>query len=188
MVYASNSVTILYIIFQIFSALLITDFFSGVLHWIQDRYLRRHWPIVGAIIVAPSDLHHSNPRSFTQDGFIHRNWSSFVVASFLAGIFYFSGTLNWFTGSIIATSSVLTQAHYYAHCSPKENGKFIVFLQTIGLLQSPQHHWRHHQGDKDTYFCAMTNYVNPMLEAVQFFQKMELVIQKLTGVRPQAAG
>lgn len=184
--YFQSIFLLLWVFIQIVSAWLLADFLSGVLHWFQDRYCQRYWPVIGDIIVEPNDIHHVTPRSFTTDGFFLRNWASFVVA-FVAGfLFYGTGTLNWFTGGFVAASSFLpTQAHYWAHRSETENGPLISTLQRLGVIQSSQHHWRHHRGSKDKYFCTMTDFVNPVLERIQFFQRVEKVIKFVTGVRPK---
>ena len=45
---------------------LVTDFASGVLHWLEDGYGRANWPITGKLITIPNIIHHHNPRYFTQ--------------------------------------------------------------------------------------------------------------------------
>jgi len=172
-------------IVQIVIALLLADFLSGVLHWFQDRYCQRHWPILGKVFVEPNELHHAHPRHFIKDDFFVRNWACFAVAGILLFLFISTHSLSWFTVSFVVASSVLpTQAHYWAHRTCKENGKLISFLQKIGCIQSTQQHWRHHRGSKNNYFCTMTNYVNPILEYFQFFQRLEKYIYIVLRVKP----
>ncbi|MEM1193939.1 MAG: fatty acid desaturase CarF family protein [Pseudomonadota bacterium] len=176
------------VLLQLFASLLIADFCSGVLHWVEDRYLTQHWPIVGKLIVNANNLHHAQPRAFTGDGFWLRNWPSLFVGLVLAFGFWLAGWVTVFTVSLVAVSSILpTQAHYWAHLRAAETPAVVRGLQRIGLLQSPQHHWRHHRGAKDNYFCTMTNLVNPVLEHVQFFQRLEKLITFLAGAQPKTA-
>lgn len=171
---------------QIVTAYLLTDFLSGVLHWLQDRYLRRDWPVIGPILVVPNELHHAEPAAFTRDGFLIRNWASFLVAIIVALGLLATGTLNWFTGTFAASSALLpTQAHYWAHRAPQLNGPVITWLQRVGVIQSQRHHFTHHRGDKDIYFCTMTNWVNPMLERIRFFQRLETLIERTAGIAPK---
>lgn len=188
MINLNNTLAFTFTVLQLFAALLVADFFSGVLHWLEDRYLQRHWPIVGKIIVAPNDLHHAKPRAFTLDGFWLRNWPSLCVATILSVWFISTGWINVFTIGLVLASSILpTQAHYWAHRTPDENGPVVAMLQKIGIIQSAQHHWRHHRGAKDNYFCTMTDYVNPVVEYLKFFQRTEWFISFLFQARPKSA-
>lgn len=184
---ASNAFALeaLWISANIAAAWLFTDFMSGVLHWFQDRYCQRHWPLLGPAFAEPAAVHHADPTDFTRCGFIERNWPSFLTALLLAVIFWAFQAVNVFTVSFTLMSAVLpTEIHYWSHRSPQKNGPLIVSLQRIGFLQSNDHHWRHHRGAKDNYFCAMTNYVNPVLEQIRFFRGLEWVISRVLGVRP----
>lgn len=168
---------------QLFLSYLLADFLSGVLHWVQDRYCQRSWPVVGALIVAPNDIHHREPRAFTKDGFLLRNWASIFVAASCLLIFTLTNSVNTFTiGFVIASCLLPTQAHYWAHRTAKENGVFIAKLQQWGFIQSARGHWCHHGGAKDSHFCTMTDFVNPVLEQVRFFQRVEKLIWVLFRV------
>jgi len=180
------STVIIWISSQIILAWLLADFLSGVIHWFQDRYCKRHWPIIGDIFVKPNDIHHVTPRSFTDDGFLLRNWASFAVATMCGVLFWATGALNWFTGGFTVASSFMpTQAHYWAHRTAKQNGPLITKLQLLGVIQSGRQHWCHHRGNKDKFFCTMTDYMNPILEKIQFFPLIESAIYKLTRIKPK---
>ncbi|MEO1151961.1 MAG: fatty acid desaturase CarF family protein [Pseudomonadota bacterium] len=175
---------ILTLLLQLFAALLVADLFSGVLHWVEDRYLKRHWPVVGRLIVEANDVHHACPRAFTKDGFWLRNWPSLFVAAVLALGFCAVGCITVFTVSLVLVSSVLpTQAHYWAHRTVEENPRIVTALQRAGLFQSAQHHWRHHRGAKDKYFCTMTNFVNPVLERFQIFHRLERLMSTMASMQ-----
>lgn len=40
----------------------------------------------------------------------------------------------------------------------------------------------HHSDPKNTYYCPITNFVNPALERIDFWTRLEAVIERLTGV------
>lgn len=46
-------------------------------------------------------------------------------------------------------------------------------LQSVGVLQSPAHHARHHKDPFASHFCAGTNLLNPVLEAIGFWRGLE---------------
>lgn len=180
------AVEVVWISAQLLLALLAADFGSGLLHWFQDRYIQTDWPVLGNLVAEPNELHHQAPRAFTKDGFLQRNWASIAVACTLLLIFSLIDIINWFTGGFIVASALLpTQAHYWAHRTRKENGLLVTTLQKFGVLQSSRHHWRHHRGAKDNYFCTMTNYVNPILEIVKFFKCLEKLIRVAFRIKPK---
>ena len=55
----------------------------------------------------------------------------------------------------------------------------------IGLMQGFKHHARHHRAGKDTHYCVMTNYLNPVLERAHFFRSLETLIFKMTRALPR---
>jgi ubiquitin-conjugating enzyme E2 variant len=65
-------------------------------------------------------------------------------------------------------------------------------LQRIGLMQSRGHHGVHHRAPYAIRFCPMTNYLNPVLDRMQFWRTVEraLVACGATVVRctPARAG
>lgn len=169
---------------SVFGGLILADFITGTFHWFEDRYGNPKWPILGHTIRANQE-HHRTPRSFLAGTFLHRNKEVFGIGLlFLIG-FYFVGWLNLFTASAVLFGMFANEIHRFAHQSPKENGRLITLIQKTGLFQSFMHHAQHHRKGKDSHFCVMTNYLNPVLERVRFFQRIETVIYKISGVRPR---
>ncbi|MBC7779749.1 MAG: hypothetical protein H7125_06525 [Proteobacteria bacterium] len=50
------------------------------------------------------------------------------------------------------------------------------------LLQTPREHARHHQGDKNTHYCTVTNLLNPVLEHLRFWRTLERVLAQGFGL------
>ncbi len=169
---------------QILGGLFLADFITGVFHWLEDRYGKPHWPIIGGIIAANQE-HHYRPRAFLAGHFLQRNGTVFILgAIFLAGFWAF-GLLNLLTGSAIVFGVLANEIHRLAHRSPKENGRLITLIQKTGLMQSFKHHARHHRAGKDTHYCVMTNYLNPLLERARFFRVLETLTFTICGVMPR---
>jgi ubiquitin-conjugating enzyme E2 variant len=169
---------------SILGGLFLADFFSGLIHWFEDRYGNPKWPVLGHTIRANQE-HHFRPRAFLEGSFLSRNREVFVIgALFLAG-FWVTGTLNLFTGSAVLFGMFANEFHRAAHRSPKENGRLITALQKTGLAQSFQHHAAHHRQGKDTHYCVVTNYTNPILERVGFFPALERIVKATTGRVPR---
>lgn len=169
---------------SILGGLFLADFFSGLIHWFEDRYGNPKWPVLGHTIRANQE-HHFRPRAFLEGSFLSRNREVFVIgALFLAG-FWVTGTLNLFTGSAVLFGMFANEFHRAAHRSPKENGRLITALQKTGLAQSFQHHAAHHRQGKDTHYCVVTNYTNPILERIGFFPALERIVKATTGRVPR---
>ena len=48
---------------------------------------------------------------------------------------------------------------------PIFHGRVISLLQDCRLVQSRAHHGRHHGGDRNTHFCTVTPWLNPVRAA-----------------------
>jgi ubiquitin-conjugating enzyme E2 variant len=75
------------------------------------------------------------------------------------------------------------QVHKWSHRSDAENGPVIVMFQRLGLLQTPSHHAGHHVGQKASRYCVLTNVLNPFLDWCRFWRGLELVLDKLFGLK-----
>ena len=64
----------------------------------------------------------------------------------------------------------------------QDKKNFVVLLQKLFILQTPQQHGRHHAKYQDTNYCVITNFVNPVLEEVNFWRRLEGGIAVLFGV------
>ena len=169
---------------SVLGGLFFADFVSGIFHWFEDRFGDPKWPVLGHTIRANQE-HHFKPRAFLGGSFLSRNKEVFAIGTlFLIG-FWALGWLNLFTGSAVFFGMFANEFHRAAHRSPKENGRLITWVQKTGLAQSFAHHAHHHRKGKDTHYCVMTNYVNPVLERLQLFRGLEWIIRKTVGVTPR---
>lgn len=169
---------------KVLGGLWFADFISGVVHWLEDRYGNPEWPVIGHTI-RENQQHHFTPRSFLKGTLWTRNREVLAIgAAFLAAFWAFD-VLNAFTVSAVIFGVMSNEVHASAHRSPQENGRIVTALQKTGLLQSHRHHAAHHRKGKDTHFCVLTNHVNPVLERIRFFQALEAIVTRVTGVRPR---
>ena len=169
---------------KVLGGVYLADFISGVFHWFEDRYGNPEWPILGHTI-RENQQHHHTPRSFLKGNLWTRNREVWAIGlAFLAG-FWLLGWLNVFSVSAVLFGMFANEIHAAAHRNPKENGRLITLLQKTGLLQSHKHHANHHRKGKDSHYCVMTNHLNPMLERVQFFQTLERLVKRFTGIVPR---
>ncbi|MBD3770717.1 MAG: hypothetical protein IE925_11265 [Rhodobacterales bacterium] len=169
---------------KVLGGLYFADFISGVIHWLEDRYGNPKWPVIGHTI-RENQQHHFTPRSFLNGTLWTRNREVLAIGIAFLAAFWAFDLLNAFTVSAVIFGVMSNEVHASAHRSPQENGRLITALQKTGLLQSHRHHAAHHRKGKDTHFCVLTNHVNPVLEGVRFFQALEAIVTRVTGIRPR---
>ncbi len=57
------------------------------------------------------------------------------------------------------------------------------WLQQLKILQTAREHAKHHRGEKNTHYCVITNYLNPVLEKIGFWKGMENGIERVAGIK-----
>jgi plasmanylethanolamine desaturase len=172
------------IVLEIVITILITDFVSGLLHWFEDAYGQEDWPITGRLITRPNILHHHDPRYFTRHSWLQSSWDLMCLGAAILGIASLGGFLSWQVWLfVIILGSNANQIHKWAHRTPADNGPVITFLQRIRLLQTPRHHAHHHTNPKESHYCVLTNFLNPILDNVGLWHSLERLIWKVFRVR-----
>ena len=79
------------------------------------------------------------------------------------------------------------EIHKWNHLPARKRPRFIAALHSLRLLQTPQHHIKHHVAGKDTHYCVITNVVNPVVDAVRFWRILEKAIAVLFGAHKRLA-
>ena len=85
-----------------------------------------------------------------------------------------------FFGGIFMTN----QFHKWAHL--EEPPAWIAMLQDCRLILSPDHHDVHHTPPFDKYYCITTGWLNRPLAAVQFWARLERLVERVLGARVSA--
>ncbi|MCI4644214.1 MAG: fatty acid desaturase family protein [Hyphomonadaceae bacterium] len=169
---------------QLMAGWMLADFLSGVFHWAEDRYGSPRWPVLGGAI-RDTIRHHRKPRGFLAKPVLNRSWRIFLIAGLALLAFALLGWLNAFTLSLVIGAGLANEIHAAAHSSPTENGRLLTSLQRLGIIQSHAHHAVHHRNLKNVNYCTVTNWLNPVLERVRFWRRLEAVIRILTRERPR---
>jgi plasmanylethanolamine desaturase len=165
---------------------LAADLAAGFIHWVEDAYVREDWPVVGRLIARPNILHHHLPRHFTRKTWLESCWDQLLIAGLLVWV---AGLLGWLTWHVFLFALLVGNAneiHKWAHRSRRENGPVISLLHDLRLLQTPRHHARHHTDPKDSHYCVITDFLNPPLERIRFWTRLEVLVRKTTGFRRRA--
>ena len=175
----------LHTVVQILKCIIIADFLTGLVHWLEDRYGKPTHRFVGKSVVLPNLVHHFRPRHMTK----HSWWQSADTlvygALFVADMALLLGLFSWQLALVLVLLCNANEIHKWAHRTKKENGPLITLLQKLRLVQTPAHHNRHHKGAKDKYYCSLTNFVNPALEFTRFFKIIEKLIAVLWQRHPR---
>ena len=64
----------------------------------------------------------------------------------------------------------------------QENDNIIKSLQLYSIIQSRKQHAKHHFSPYASNFCAITPFVNPILECIHFWRILELIL-RIVGIK-----
>lgn len=173
---------LVWILVQIVVVVGLADFVAGLVHWAEDAYFTENTPVIGPAVIVPNIVHHHLPRYFTRLSW----WESSALLTYagagLLAVAWPLGLLSWQLLLFVAAGINANEIHKMAHRTRAENGWLISKLQDWRILQTPRHHGLHHADPKNTFYCPVTNYVNPLLERVDFWPRLEEFIARRTGV------
>lgn len=164
------------------ATVLLADLVSGVVHWAEDAYARPGTPLLGRL--ARDNLrHHWRPREFLGKSWLASSWDLLLGGAVVAAAAAALGVLTWHVVLFALLVANANQIHKWAHMNRAELPRLVHWLQRAHLLQTPRHHGRHHAGTRTTHYCVITNFLNPLLEEVQLWSRLERAIERFTGVR-----
>lgn len=170
---------------QAAGVVLAADFAAGLIHWIEDAYIREDTPWVGCWIGRTNTMHHHLPRRMTQNTWWQSNWDLLLAMSLVVVVSALLGCLTWQVWLFAIVAGNANEVHKWSHRTRRENGRLISLLQDLRLLQTPQHHAIHHTNPKEVHYCPVTNAVNPVLDALRFWSGLEWLLEHTLGVKRQ---
>ena len=174
--------TVLKISIFVIEALVFADLLSGIVHWLEDSYgnPKTMFLGIGKHIVIPNLVHHIRPREMTGGKWYERVWTSAVFLFLILLVLVALGLANKLVYLTFAIAVWGNEIHCWNHRTPKANGKIITFLQRCYIIQSPKQHAKHHFSPYASNYCAITPFLNPILELLLKSQE-ELMIDLLKG-------
>ncbi|WP_309672598.1 fatty acid desaturase CarF family protein [Gemmatimonas sp.] len=175
-------VLVLVIVLQVVAVVLVTDFLSGLFHWWEDTYGHPFWPIVGTHVTRPNILHHYAPRAILAKSWIVSSRTLLAIGVVIALLAWLAGILTWTLVLGLCLAVNMNQVHKWSHQRPRDNPPLVRRLQQLGVLQSPAHHRAHHIHERNTNYCILTNFVNPLLERMHCWAAAEWVLARVFGV------
>lgn len=170
-------------ILKMIGVVLLADFVTGLVHWLEDVYAKPGMPLVHQIAV-DNELHHTKPRAFLEKNWWQSCWDVALVALLLIIVTWYFDLLSWEIALFAVLVTNGNQIHKWSHQTKKENGRLVTFLQNMHLIQNAKHHARHHTGLKNTHYCVITPLLNPVLENLSFWRFLEDMNRKLFSPLP----
>ncbi len=170
------------IILKLFVIIILADFISGFVHWLEDAYARPDMRFVGGI-ARENLLHHEKPRDFLKKSWWQSSYDLIAIGLVVLAISYFvfGGVSIWLLLLMILSINS-NQIHKWSHQNRSERPKIVTKLQDWKILQGVRQHAKHHTGQKNTDYCVITNLLNPVLEKINFWVGLEQAILWVTGV------
>ena len=175
---------------QVAVAWLFADFVTGIVHWFEDRYMGPDQTIdFAAGVASDNQLHHDKPTAML----LNTPWENMRSAALFAWpiglVLAICGSPLWLWLGITFTS-LGNWVHRWAHTPRRQLPRWIRGLQEFGIFLSPENHELHHRkngqlvskGEAELSYCPMTDFVNPILDKIRFWQSMEASL-RLLGIR-----
>jgi len=177
--------TILVTLLEIATTVFAAEFAAGFIHWLEDAYVREDTPFIGKFVGRPNTIHHHFPRHLTRHNWWQSSWELVLTAAMLMVGAWSFGLLTWHVWLFAMLAANANEFHKWEHRTRKENGRIISFLQDIRFLQTAKHHARHHTDPKNSHYCTITNFLNPVLDRIRFWNGLEWLLAKTIRLHRQ---
>jgi plasmanylethanolamine desaturase len=170
-------------------AMVIGDFVGGLVHWAADTYFSEDTPVIGPALIKPFRQHHLFPRDICTHTLVSIVGNVCILAVPILSVCLY---LLWVSQhgliafailctALMAAATVGTNVfHKWAHQEKPAAG--IRWLQRTRLILEPQHHQVHHTEPFQKHYCITNGWLNPLLNRIGFFRKLEGLLRFL-GVK-----
>lgn len=180
-------VDVLWIVAQIVLLILAADFMGGLFHWAEDSYGTENTPFWGPVFVGPNIRHHRHPSAMMRKHWLPNNAPLFGVSTAIVLVALAFDALSWQILVFAVFSGLNQQVHRFNHTPSVRLPGFVRVLQRLHFMQDARHHWCHHRPPHRTHFCALTPYMNPVLDRIGFWRGLERLVRPILGpVRSEA--
>ncbi len=167
---------------------LLADLVSGLVHWACDTWGDEQTPLFGPTLIYAFRDHHHRPCDM-----LGRHWTSVNRETGLAAAGALVGSslppvAGWLGDhvfvhalglSLLAYGAAANQLHCWAH-DPRPP-RLVRRAQRLGLILSPERHRRHHRWPNTSSYCISAGWLNPALDRMDFWRRLERLVSRLTG-------
>lgn len=162
--------------------ILIADFLTGLVHWLEDSYCMEDYPIIGELTCKPNLDHHKDPTLMVRmGGIITTNWQSMTASMVVCLLFWLFGCFHWSILLTLVLTGFGNQVHLWNHVS-KPN-YWVAWLKDSGLIQTSKMHSQHHIPPYKKCYCVLINFNNSWMDRVGFWRGLEKNIEKVFGIK-----
>lgn len=172
----------------VFVGLLAADFVSGFVHWLGDTWGSIDMPVLGQAFIRPFREHHVDPKAITRHDFFETNGNNCFVSIPVVAYTAFggwAGEAGLFLATVLLAMTfwvfLTNQIHKWSHTDAPP--AWIAALQRAHLILPPAHHQVHHTAPYHRYYCITNGWMNPVLDRIGFFPRLERVVTAVTGLR-----
>jgi ubiquitin-conjugating enzyme E2 variant len=162
------------------------DLATGAAHWLFDRFFDESTPGLGPAFVRPFREHHRDPTAIVRHGFLEVSGNNALALSPLLwlcaplardfGLEPGASAGLAFGLAAIGAAFVSNQIHRWAHT--RRAPRAVRWLQRRRWILSPEAHARHHGGAHDRAYCVATGWMNPLVDGLGLFQRLERVLRE----------
>lgn len=172
------------IIAEIVIIFFIVDFITGFVHWLEDSYAN---PEIWWMRVVAEDniLHHKKPRAFLQKSWWQSSYDLVFLSCLYLLVNYLWFSVSWHDIVFVILVVNANQVHKWSHQRDDEKSYFVRKLQQWKILQSVRNHGKHHRACMNSHYCTFGNFLNPVLEYLGFWRKLEFAVSALFNVQPR---
>lgn len=168
---------------QIIVCILIADFITGFVHWLEDTYCTKGFPVIGGAVCIPNIDHHKYPKLMVEGAnLIKTNYQSFSIAAIVLFIAFILGLFSWQLLLVAVLASFGNQVHLWNH--EAKSSYWVQFLKDASLIQSQKQHSIHHIPPYDKNYCVLIDFNNAWMTRVDFWKKLENFLLKF-GLKPK---
>jgi plasmanylethanolamine desaturase len=165
---------------------LLSDLITGLVHWAEDTYARPDHKWLGWI-GRDNLLHHHQPRAFLVKNWFQSSWDLLLIGAIVIAVASAFDRLTWEVWLFVALTVNANQFHKWTHRASREKPLPVIWLQKLYVLQTARHHGKHHHGEKNSHYCVITNFLNPILEEIEFWRRLETFNRRVFGWIPRDA-
>lgn len=171
---------------------LAADLVSGIVHFMADSFGSIHAPIVGPTFLRRFREHHVAPEVITTLDFFEVNGANSLVSlGFAAALLWLpiaaggaALTVGCFGLAFLLGIFLTNQFHRWAHLPARP--RWLRWLHRSGLVLTPEHHAGHHSAPFRARYCITSGMLNPLLDRIGFFRRLErplaALLEPLIGV------
>lgn len=173
-------------LFTLIATLALVDLVSGLVHWAEDTFATESTLILGRWIVVPNVVHHRDPTAIVSNSWLASSWDLLIAGSLVSVAAWQLDAFGWPTWLFVVLGVNANQIHKWNHMRRTNRPAPIQLLQRLYLLQSSRHHAAHHRGEKNTSYCVITPFLNPVLDSLGFWRALDAITVPAFGAPRRA--